>query len=288
MTELKDTTEILVVAQEDTATVIPSNSAEMKAYQRRPWAPEEDVVLKAMIAEGKSFAEVGYALIRSSYSARARANRLGLNYVFAEREIGIGNRTADVINCLRQGMTYLQISKRYNVSRGKVAGWIHRLRNTPGIVVPEPTAKASTATRERRTVHKSVASARKRARERLKKQIEKDLLRAKQRSARAGEPKPNIKRPWATPVQLPLFTDEPRPDEPLSLRVAVVDLEPHHCRYVHGDPKAEHHCCGHNTRKNSVYCDFHHKLCYTTDASRVRSWVYGGMASSIRLRHFLR
>lgn len=285
-----DTQQLVVITEEYQTLVVPSDPEDLKLFKRRPWQPHEDEILKAMLPDGSSYADVGRMLNRSSYSVQSRAVRLQLPYPYGDREMGVGSRADEVIGCLRRGMTYLQMSKKFGVSRGKIAGWVHRLRNTPGVHIPVKTPNADGPVYAKRTVHKSVASARKRAKERLKKQLEKDAAKAAARQKEAEKPyiPAPVKRPWASPVQIPVLTENPLPNEPVSLRMSIVDLEANNCRYVHGDPKADHHCCGHTTRKNSVYCDFHHKLCYTSDTRRLGGWVHAGMAASIRLRHFLR
>lgn len=44
--------------------------------------------------------------------------------------------------------------------------------------------------------------------------------------------------------------------------VGILDLKAHHCRYIHGDPKAAHGYCGAQVKPSSSYCPEHHARVY--------------------------
>ena len=48
------------------------------------------------------------------------------------------------------------------------------------------------------------------------------------------------------------------PDAPPSLSVPLVDLEPHHCRFIPGDDRR---FCGQPKTEGSPYCAHHHRAC---------------------------
>lgn len=58
----------------------------------------------------------------------------------------------------------------------------------------------------------------------------------------------------------------PRPVEKVKKHsVFIVDLKPHHCRWVKGDPK-EFMYCGTRKQEGSPYCQTHHALSYVSRA----------------------
>lgn len=63
--------------------------------------------------------------------------------------------------------------------------------------------------------------------------------------------RPPLARPAPPPAPLP------------SLKVALLDLKAEDCRYIDGDPRAEHSYCGHPRQPGSSYCAWHHRVCYS-------------------------
>lgn len=68
-------------------------------------------------------------------------------------------------------------------------------------------------------------------------------------TARHSTPQP--KTPPTEPVQ-----------EPVSLDLSLMDLAPGQCKYPHGE--GPYVFCGHPVHAGSSYCEFHHRLCWTT------------------------
>jgi len=61
--------------------------------------------------------------------------------------------------------------------------------------------------------------------------------------------------------------------EPESLKMNLVDLTECTCRWPSGDPAtSDFHFCGHKTKEDSPYCEYHSRLAYqpTTDRRRER------------------
>lgn len=44
--------------------------------------------------------------------------------------------------------------------------------------------------------------------------------------------------------------------------VSFTELEPHHCRFISGDPMEDHIYCGREVKPQSRFCPEHHKLCF--------------------------
>lgn len=53
----------------------------------------------------------------------------------------------------------------------------------------------------------------------------------------------------------------PVPDAPPPLNIPLLDLEPHHCRFIPGDDRL---FCGRQKREGSSYCGHHHAIVYET------------------------
>lgn len=51
---------------------------------------------------------------------------------------------------------------------------------------------------------------------------------------------------------------ERHPDAPPLLNIPLVDLEPHHCRFIPGDDRK---FCGQPKQEGSSYCGFHDRVC---------------------------
>jgi GcrA cell cycle regulator len=197
------------------------------------WADEDREWIRNALAEGKSVAEIARHFGRDPGTLRSRMKFWGLNYPKQE-EINkeIADREQVLAGYLKDGMSYTQIGEKMGVTRLRVAGWVHRM---------DPELKASIAKPTKENTTKSSEEARKGA-----------MMTPMYGGLRS--------RRRATPPPLEVVY---RPGEPQSLKVPVLDLGPFSCRWVHGDPKVEHHCCGHTTKPGSSFCDFHHGICYT-------------------------
>lgn len=72
---------------------------------------------------------------------------------------------------------------------------------------------------------------------------------------RAAAPTPKPVAPTPKPVALP---PPPAPEPVPAAMVAFADLEPHHCRYIPGEPAGEHTmCCGAPAVLGKPYCEAH-------------------------------
>lgn len=65
-------------------------------------------------------------------------------------------------------------------------------------------------------------------------------------------------------VTLPVPPDDAVPEHAVSL----IDLEPHHCRWVHGDTKGHHGYCGKPKVPGLSYCDGHAAKAYRAPATK--------------------
>jgi len=66
--------------------------------------------------------------------------------------------------------------------------------------------------------------------------------------------------------------------EPESKKLDLVDLNEKTCKWPHGDPATDDfHFCGHATKEDSPYCEYHSKLAYqpTTDRRREKRAANG-------------
>lgn len=71
----------------------------------------------------------------------------------------------------------------------------------------------------------------------------------------ANGSEPRAAAPTPKPVALP---PPPAPEPVPAAMVAFADLEPHHCRYIPGEPAGEHTmCCGAPAVLGKPYCEAH-------------------------------
>lgn len=150
-------------------------------------------------------------------------------------------QTAELVNLLKAGYTYRQISKVLNISKNALIGRVHRIK------AEYPAGKKWNAERNK----KQKTANRKNSRPKQAPLPEKDiegfleLLRTRR----------HVPVDWS--------------HEPPSLKVTFADLEDGQCRYIHGDPKhAGHHFCGHPQHKLGPYCQFHASVCFTAVPKR--------------------
>jgi GcrA cell cycle regulator len=81
------------------------------------------------------------------------------------------------------------------------------------------------------------------------------------RSARAGSAQRQVRR-TAVAAQAPAAADTPMP----FLGLALIELEPHHCRYPQGNEFFKF--CGQPRLRGSPYCPHHHGLCFVRGSAR--------------------
>lgn len=97
----------------------------------------------------------------------------------------------------------------------------------------------------------------------------------RQRPAMAAKTKPNGKgQPKAPaiaasvlakkslPPVLPYDVEDNLDAVDVTHLIGILDLKAHHCRYIHGDPKAAHGYCGAQVKPSSSYCPEHHARVY--------------------------
>lgn len=60
---------------------------------------------------------------------------------------------------------------------------------------------------------------------------------------------------------------KPRLDAPQSKQLPICETLPEHCRYIAGD---DHLCCGHDTIKESSWCEYHWKVVHQPAQMPVR------------------
>jgi hypothetical protein len=54
----------------------------------------------------------------------------------------------------------------------------------------------------------------------------------------------------------------PTTGEPAPLRIPIIDIVDHACRWIAGDPRSDGTCCGHNTVGDLAYCGHHARRAY--------------------------
>ena len=81
----------------------------------------------------------------------------------------------------------------------------------------------------------------------------------RERTPRVRAPRPQNPRV----VSIIEYVPPPPPADP----VALLDLEPHHCRYIDGEP-SEMLFCGRQKQLGSSYCCWHHTLVYNKVPAR--------------------
>lgn len=60
--------------------------------------------------------------------------------------------------------------------------------------------------------------------------------------------------------RMPTWTPPPPPAPPVPLHIAVMDLKPHHCRFIPGEPSSG--ACGHPRKAGRPYCEYHCGIAY--------------------------
>lgn len=231
------------------------------------WTEEQQQLMRELYAAGMSDYKVAERLGCSYDVARKWRCRLKIAYVHREQEDArLRKRSEELTALLKEGKSYEQIGEVYGVSRSTVAGWIFRMEEDlkKTIAKPKQHIKAIVAPEVDRKF-KDPGSSRLDDRN-LKIRILK------------GKP-PSLEK-----VKLD--------GEPRARKLSTLDLEKNDCRWVHGDPKNDHHYCGHAVKPGSSYCDFHHGICYTpgTEGPMLGRRIVNNavVASSIRVRHVLR
>lgn len=248
------------------------SEAKSKKTPRKSWLPEEDTLLRQCLADSMTYEQAAAALGRSRYSVKSRVGTLGIDYVFGQARHATRAEGEKLAKYLRDGLTYQQISERTGLSRGCIAGWVHRVRRDGSVALPPRKASEEGG----------FSLKRKRQIER----VERDKAQRARNRKRASK-HPLYAQKFILPSTPISFNQEPRPEEPVSRRFTVEQLENNSCRYIHGDPKHEYHYCGHIARDGRSYCDFHHNLCYTTPGPMtVRGRI--DVAYATRMRRFLR
>jgi hypothetical protein len=144
----------------------------------------------------------------------------------------MGIEQQELVDAFKGGLTYAQLAEKFGITRGQVSGKLFRLGLT------EHSGRMSAE--ERRERHREAL-----VRFRAKRKLE-----GKTRKA-AWLADPNFKPTWAKKPSSDLFDS--------ALRVSLVDIEPHQCRYPYGDGPFTF--CGHGKAEGSSYCAPHRLLC---------------------------
>ena len=135
--------------------------------------------------------------------------------------------------CWKSGMSARQIGPRVKKSRNAVIGRLHRLR------------------------------------------LQDDPTRPRRVKVKKEQPRMTRSYRKAAPASAPVLTATPLPPEPPVPQgtLQLIDLEPHHCRYVFGDTRAEHGFCGCNVVQGLPYCEEHARLCYVTPVPTGKPYI---------------
>lgn len=245
------------------------------------WTEEEIAYVRQAAAEGRTTKEMSEHIGRRRPAAIQRfMHANGIPYIHhIKSQLEVERRTKQILDYLRQGMTYTQIAERMNVTRSMIAGYVYRINEDERIARP---TKGSS--------HSSRSYDHLRGRFRAPVDVE------KRPGAFAGNSRKvpdldSLRAPlvvrlpsWGPPLEEVKYENEPE-----SLKIAPEDLLNRHCRWVHGNPKQSHHYCGHTVKPGSSYCDFHHKICYIPGSeARAAGNANASMAASNGVRHVLR
>jgi len=141
-----------------------------------------------------------------------------------------------------EGLSASQIAGRLKrrYTRNAVIGKVHRMGLSGRAVIKRKTERSETASRPRKIRLKPAPT-----------KPQKDILAE-------------------LPVE-PLPAEDIRPEK----LVAFVDLEPHHCRWVYGDPKeSDHGFCGSEKVIGLPYCAAHARRAYQPPSSERKKITY--------------
>lgn len=200
------------------------------------WTEDEVNTLKGMLARGRSFSQIGAALGRTRCMISGKVHRLGLTYVGCgmhhTQEEDKKKRDAMVAQLYSEGVGEAKIAFIVGIDRETVHRSLVRTGNKQKRI---PGARKEWKALAKRVLSRPMNGY--------------DLHNGKVKLWRSTY--------YESVVE--------KPDGPL---VAFLDLEPHHCRFPHGDPGEEGFgFCGSDKVDGSPYCAHHSRIAYRRPVS---------------------